>query len=304
MSTIINKRAFVDLKHESLATILKILDVAKQFMNDPTTIPNYQQQIIITHLFFESSTRTNYSFLVAAQKLGCQTINVNVTNLALKKGETQADTIKTFDNFPIDVLVVRSEINHFYQDLSLNKILINAGDGSGGHPTQCLLDLLTIMKNFPNRPWCDLTILFIGDIVHSRVAKSNIYIMEQLGMKVYVTCDKFFRSLATDHQYHFINTIDEMIDKVDIVYSLRYQAERYNFGLSSVMDFIIPYQLTLALVNQMKATSIVMHAAPFNRDIEIDSAVVECDRSRIYQGYNNGVWIRMALIHLLLDKQI
>ncbi len=274
-----------------------ILDLAEEFKNGKKI--NFNHEITIANLFFEPSTRTHYSFDMAALKLGCNTINFDGANSSLKKGETLYDTIKTFEMFGVDALVIRATENEYYNKLIDNiKIpIINAGDGTGNHPSQSLLDLMTIREEFGK--FEGLKIAIVGDIKHSRVAHSNIEIMKRLGMEVYISGPEEFR----EDEYEFKN-LDDIIDSMDIIMLLRIQKER-DAKLEKLTDkeYHNLYGLNKRRVEKMKNNAIIMHPAPFNRNIEIADDVVECSKSRIFKQVQNGVYVRMALIYKVLNHK-
>ena len=186
------------LQDLSIEEINNILDLA-QSIKDKKISPLVENKII-ANLFFEPSTRTHYSFATAEARLGCKTIDFSPNSSSMKKGETFYDTIKTFESFGVDGLVIRDAKNQWYKEL-INKIkvpIINAGDGSADHPTQTLLDLLTIKQEFGK--FEGLKVLVVGDISHSRVAHSNILNMRRLGMEVFVSAPDIFK----DNQYNYV----------------------------------------------------------------------------------------------------
>ena len=284
------------LEDLSISEISDLLDLAEEFKSGKKL--NYNGEKIIANLFFEPSTRTHYSFDTAALRLGCKTLNFDASNSSLKKGETLYDTIKTFESFGCDALVIRATENEYYNHFpnKINVPILNAGDGTGNHPSQSLLDLLTIRQEFGS--FENLSIAIVGDIKHSRVAHSNIDIMKRLGMNVYISGPEEFREDA----YEFCK-LDDIIDKVDIVMLLRIQNERLEKSMSITPEnYHRLYGLNVERVNKMKSNSIIMHPAPFNRNIEIADDVVECSKSRIFKQIENGVFVRMAMIYSALEK--
>lgn len=278
--------------------INEILDLASSFKNGKKKV-NYNNNKIIANLFFEPSTRTHYSFDTAALKLGCNTLNFDSTNSSLKKGESLYDTVKTFESFGVDALVIRATENEYYNNLIPNiKIpILNAGDGTGNHPSQSLLDLYTIKEEFGK--FEGLNIAIVGDIKHSRVAHSNIEVMKRLGMNVYISGPKEFQ----EDGYEYYN-LDDIIDKMDIIMLLRVQHERHESLMKLTKEeYHEKYGLTLERVNKMKENAIIMHPAPFNRGVEISDLVVECSKSRIFKQIENGVYVRMAMINMALEKK-
>lgn len=288
----------LNLDNFSVEEINKILDLAEEFKNGKEV--DYQGKKVISNLFFEPSTRTHYSFDMAALKLGCKTQNFDAGNSSLKKGESLYDTVKTFESFGTDAVVIRHVENEYYNQLvgKINIPILNAGDGTGNHPSQSLLDLLTIRQEFGK--FEGLTAVIVGDIKHSRVAHTNIKVMERLGMTVYTSGPDEYK----EEGYNYVE-LDDIIDKVDIVMLLRVQHERHeNSMIETVEEYHKLHGLNMERVEKMKNNAIIMHPAPFNRGIEIADDVVECKKSRIFKQVQNGVYVRMALIYMALEENI
>ncbi|WP_368486135.1 aspartate carbamoyltransferase catalytic subunit [Spiroplasma sp. DGKH1] len=287
-------KSILNLDNWTASDVNELLDDALKFKNNQKTV-DYQQQKVIANLFFEPSTRTHYSFDMAAHRLGCKTLNFNEAYSATKKGETLYDTVKTFEALGVDALVIRHRENNYYDQLvgKINVPILNGGDGSGNHPTQSLLDLLTIKEEFGT--FAGLKIVIVGDIKYSRVAKTNIKIMQKLGMKVYISC-------INELEIPGVEKVDlkTALPTMDIVMLLRYQFERFADDEHYHLDYLRNYKLTHELVAQMPPHAIIMHPAPFNRGIEIDDEVVECAQSRIFKQMHNGVYVRMALLNNVL----
>lgn len=286
----------LNLDSFTVEEINEILDKAQAFKDGKQV--NYEGKKVIANLFFEPSTRTHYSFDMAALKLGCKTQNFNAGDSSLKKGESLYDTVKTFEMFGVDAVVIRHKENEYYKQLEgkLNIPILNAGDGTGNHPSQSLLDLLTIRQEFGK--FEGLKIVIVGDIKHSRVAHTNIEIMKKLGMKVYTSGPEEYR----EEGYDYVK-LDEVIDEVDIVMLLRVQHERHRDKMKlTELEYNRDYGLNEARVKKMKKESIIMHPAPFNRNVEITDDVVECEKSRIFKQVQNGVFVRMALINMVLGE--
>lgn len=285
----------LSLEDFSVEEVNEILDKANEFANGKEV--DYKGKKVIANLFFEPSTRTHYSFEKAALNLNCKTINFDESNSSTKKGETLYDTVKVFDMLGVDAFVIRHTQNAYYNELigKLNAPILNAGDGTGNHPSQSLLDLLTIKRQFGK--FEGLKIAIVGDIKHSRVAHSNIKIMERLGMTVYTSGPEEFK----EEGFNFVE-LDKIIDEVDIVMLLRVQHERHESLMHlSLEEYHRNYGLNMERVNKMKDNAIIMHPAPFNRGVEIADDVVECSKSRIFEQMRNGVFVRMALIQKALE---
>lgn len=274
--------------------INKILDLAEEFKNGKKV--DYKGEKIVANLFFEPSTRTHYSFDIAALKLGCKTQNFDASNSSLKKGESLYDTVKTFEMFGVNAVVIRHVENKYYNQLvgKINIPILNAGDGTGNHPSQSLLDLLTIKQEFGK--FEGLKVVIVGDIRHSRVAHTNFNVMKRLGMEVFTSGPIEYK----EEGFNYIN-LDEIINKVDVVMLLRVQHERH---IAQMRETIKQYHENFGLnekrVQNMKENAIIMHPAPFNRGVEIADDIVECDKSRIFKQVQNGVYVRMALLHMVL----
>lgn len=286
----------LNLDSFTVEEINKILDKAQDFKEGKQV--NYEGKKVIANLFFEPSTRTHYSFDMAALKLGCKTQNFNAGDSSLKKGESLYDTVKTFEMFGVDAAIIRHKENEYYKQLvgKLNIPILNAGDGTGNHPSQSLLDLLTIRQEFGK--FEGLKIVIVGDIKHSRVAHTNIKIMKRLGMEVYTSGPEEYK----EEGYDYIN-LDDVIDKVDIVMLLRVQHERHVDKMQlTEEEYNKNYGLNKDRVKKMKKEAIIMHPAPFNRNVEITDDIVECEKSRIFKQVQNGVFVRMALINMVLGE--
>lgn len=288
----------LNLDDFSTKEINEILDLAEEFRNGKKV--DYQGKKVIANLFFEPSTRTHYSFDMAALKLGCRTQNFDTANSSLKKGESLYDTVKTFEMFGVDAFVIRHTENEYYKSLvgKVNVPILNAGDGTGNHPTQSLLDLLTIRQEFGK--FEGLKVVIVGDIKHSRVAHTNFRVMKKLGMEVYTSGPQEYK----EEGFNFVE-FDEIIGKVDVVMLLRVQHERHSEKMSeTVEEYHNSYGLNKKRVEQMKEKSIIMHPAPFNRNVEIADDVVECEKSRIFKQVQNGVFVRMALINMVFGENV
>ncbi len=278
----------LSLKYLSKEEIMDILNDAISFRNGNDFKLSGK---IVGNLFFENSTRTQYSFIVAEEKLDMKVIAFNTMGSSLSKGETFYDTVKTIESFGVDAIVIRHSENQYYNSLkNLKCSIINAGDGTGDHPTQNLLDLLTIYDEYGK--FEGLKIMIVGDIKHSRVAHGNVEIMERLGMKCYISGPKEYM----DDTAEYID-FEKGLEDVDIVMMLRIQNERHGKLVEMTnQEYLEKHGLTQKRVNKMKSTAIIMHPAPFNRGVEIEDSVVECDKSRIFKQMTNGVYIRQSVL--------
>lgn len=256
------------------------------------------------NLFFENSTRTKTSFQMAELKLGMQIMEFEAKTSSVQKGESLYDTVKTMESIGVDVAVIRHPENDYYRDLidrdDLNISIANGGDGSGQHPSQCLLDMMTIAEEFGD--FKGLKVLIVGDLRHSRVAHSNATMLNRLGAEVYFAGPKawFDDQLAKSGTF---GDLDELLPQMDVVNLLRVQNERLSSdenGSFDAQSYHQAYGLTKARYQQMKDGAIIMHPAPVNRGVEIDSDLVEAPNSRIFAQMQNGVYTRMAILSRLL----
>ena len=245
----------------------------------------------VANLFFENSTRTHYSFISAEQNLGILDTNFNAAASSIKKGESLYDTVKTFEAIGFDGLVIRHPQNNYFDALKDIKIpIMNGGDGTGNHPTQSLLDLMTIKEEFGTLE--GLRVVIVGDIRHSRVAHTNIDVMNRLGMTVTISGPEEFDDGSAPY-----TPLEEVLGEVDVVMLLRVQYERHGYEIQlSKEEYLDQYGLTMDKVAKMKPEAIILHPAPFNRKTEIDDDVVECYKSRIFPQMTNGVYVRMAVL--------
>ena len=282
-------RNFLTLDDLSKNEILKLVKDALLFKKNE--IECDLKGKIIANMFFENSTRTQYSFNTAEEKLGMKVITFNPATSSLNKGESFYDTVKTFESFGIDGMVIRHTNNEYYKELKdIKSVLINAGDGTGNHPSQSLLDLVTIYEQF--NKFENLNIAIVGDILHSRVAHGNLKVMERLGMNTYISGPKEFM----DNSSKFI-PFKDAISEMDIIMLLRIQRERNAVKSMSDSEYLENYGLTMDKVNAMKKDAIIMHPAPFNRNVEIADDVVECPKSKIFTQMNNGVYARCSILN-------
>jgi len=290
------ERNLFSLRELEINEINSLLNRAMAFKNGEVS---HFPDRIVGNLFFEPSTRTHQSFIMAEKKMGIQNMDLFPEGSSLKKGESLYDTAKTYEAIGADALVIRSKEDNYYEALrgKLSIPVLNGGDGSGDHPTQSLLDLLTIREEFGS--FEGLKVLIAGDISHSRVAHSNMEVMERLGMKVYQSAPEVFQE--EKRTYH---VMDEIIRDMDIVMMLRVQHERHE--VKSVVDcesYNRDYGMNERRISLMKPSAILMHPAPVNRGWEVTDEVVECEKSRIMRQMRNGVYVRMAVLERALAEE-
>ena len=288
------------ISHFSPKKIEQILNQALEMANGKKYMA--QDEIFVSNLFFEDSTRTKISFEMAERKLGLSVIPFDTSQSSVNKGESLYDTVKTLESIGLNLLVIRHGQNQYYDELKNIKIpIINAGDGTGNHPSQTMLDLMTIKQVFGS--FKDLKIAIAGDVKHSRVANSACDILRKLGSKVYFSGPRewFDEGSLMNGTYR---EIDGLIPEIDVLMLLRIQHERHHQKTKySPEEYLRKYGLTKEREKKMKPSAIIMHPAPVNRNVEIDSDLVECSRSRIFKQMENGVFARMAILKNTLEQK-
>lgn len=284
----------------SIEKINSLLDSADEFANGK--IQRATQDVFVTNLFFEDSTRTKTSFDIAQRKLGLQVVPFDITTSSLNKGESLYDTVKTLKSLGIDLAVVRHSKDKFYEELkSIDLPVINGGDGTGNHPSQNLLDLMTIRQEFGH--FKGLKIGIVGDVKHSRVANSNAEALRKMGAKVYFSGPEKWFDEGTIINGTYLS-IDDLVKEVDVLMLLRIQHERHGEKMKiSLESYHRKFGLTVDREKMMKEKAIIMHPAPINRGVEIDNSLVECGRSRIFKQMQNGVFARMAILKDALEAE-
>ncbi|MCG6966321.1 MAG: aspartate carbamoyltransferase catalytic subunit [Chromatiaceae bacterium] len=304
-------RHFLTIDGLSRELLLQILDTAESFATLPgrpvKKVPLLRGRII-TNLFFENSTRTRTTFELAAKLLSADVINFNISTSATTKGETLLDTLRNIEAMHSDMFVVRhaqSGAAHFIAEHASPRVsVINAGDGRHAHPTQAMLDMFTIRKH--KGDFTPLRVAIVGDVLHSRVARSQILALNTLGVsEVRIVGPRTLlpteaRSLGV-HVYH---DLAEGIRDVDVVIMLRLQNERMDGALlPNEHEYFRLYGLTDERLENAKPDAIVMHPGPINRGIEMDSAVADGPRSVILQQVSYGIAVRMAVMSMAMQSQ-
>jgi len=300
------RRDLLGIRDLSAAEIVGILDTAENFREinsrEIKKVPTLRGKTII-NLFFENSTRTRTSFEIAVKRLSADALNISVSTSSLTKGETLIDTALNLDAMAPDCIVVRhSSAGVPHQLAKVSKAaIVNAGDGANEHPTQALLDAMTIREHKGKIKGLEVAI--IGDIVHSRVARSNIHLLTKLGANVRVAGPATL--VPADFQYIVDDglvvkpRIEEAIEGADVVMILRIQRERQDAAYFPTLgEYSIHYGLTNERLDLARQDAIVLHPGPMNRGIEIASDVADSSRSLILDQVKYGVAVRMAVLYL------
>ena len=299
-----NRKHLLDIQELEAHEILTVLDTAKTFKavgeRAIKKVPALRGKTVV-NLFVEPSTRTRISFELAAQRLTADVVNFSVEASSLKKGETLKDTARNLEALNADIIIIRHSAAgapHFLARF-LNSSVINAGDGAHEHPTQALLDLFTIREKKGTIEGLNVTIL--GDILYSRVARSNIWALLKLGAKVTLCgpatlVPRVFEQMGCRVTYN----VQEAIEGADIINLLRIQHERQRKSMfPSLGEYTSLFSLNKQRLEMTKPDVLIMHPGPINRGVEIDSDVADCGRSVILEQVTNGLAVRMAVLFLI-----
>ena len=280
-----------------------LIDRAEAFKQGAT--PAVATPYYAANLFFENSTRTHTSFEMAERKLGMTVIPFDPGHSSVTKGESLEDTLRALAAIGIQVAVIRHSQDNYYQPLIEANVplhIVNAGDGAGQHPSQMMLDLMTIREEFGH--FKGLHVGIVGDLAHSRVARSDMAMLTQLGATVSFSGPKAWYTKDFE-QYGDYVPLDDLIPQVDVLMLLRVQlerltpAEKAEFSAESYHE---RFGINQARYDQMKPGAIIMHPAPVNRGVELASDLVLAERSRIFKQMHNGVFMRMAMLELVCGK--
>jgi len=297
-------RSLLDIDGLTRADVERILDTAEAFLEvsrrPVRKVPTLRGKTII-NLFYEASTRTRTSFELAGKRLSADVININVSASSVNKGETLQDTCRTLEAMHPDVVVIRHGASGApsYVASKIDCSVINAGDGMHAHPTQALLDAFTIRHRKGTLE--NLVVTIVGDIAHSRVARSNAHLLKLFGAEVRVVGPRTLLPLAVDSLgVRVFDQIGEALEGADVVMALRIQQERLAGALlPSLREYARTFGIGPRAMQRAKADAIVMHPGPMNRGIEIESVVADGQRSVVLEQVESGVAIRMALLYLL-----
>ena len=293
------------LRGVSKHDIRLILDNAKQFrevLERPVKKVPSLRGMTVVNLFFENSTRTRTSFELAEKRLSADTVNFTSSNSSVKKGETLVDTLRNIEAMKIDIVVVRHKgtgVPKFLADNS-DAIIVNAGDGAHEHPTQALLDMLTIEEKLGTLEGKNVTI--VGDIRHSRVARSNLWGMTTMGAHVTLCGPSTLvpRNTELMDKVTWESDVKKAVKNADAIIALRLQKERMDDALlPSMREYRNTFGITHELLECAKDKVLIMHPGPINRGVELDSEIADGENSVILNQVTNGVAVRMAVLYLL-----
>lgn len=295
----------ISIKDLSIEEVDLVLDTAvhfeKVFEREIKKVPTLRGRTVI-NLFLEPSTRTRTSFEIAGKRLSADVVNISNTQSAVIKGESLKDTARTIEAMAVDAVVIRHWSSGAAKYLAqlIGPPVINAGDGRHEHPTQALLDIYTLRKNFGDVT--GLSVAIVGDIAHSRVARSLILALNKLKAKVTLVGPATLMPVEADRLGAEITyALDDVVGKVDVVYLLRLQQERQSQNyLPSLREYAALYSLTRNRFLKMKKGAKIMHPGPLNRGVEIDAFVADNDAALITDQVSGGVAVRMAVLYLLL----
>lgn len=295
-----------DLAKEDIQTIFSTADNFKQVLQRPIKKVPSLRDTTVANIFFENSTRTRISFELAEKRLSADTVNFSAAGSSVSKGETLIDTVNNILSMKVDMVVMRHSASgapHFLSQ-HIDASVINAGDGTNEHPTQALLDAFSMREKLGDLKGKKIAI--IGDILHSRVALSNIYCLQKLGAEVLVAgpptlIPKHIEALGVAYTYD----VKKALAWCEVANVLRIQLERQNKPLfSSLREYALYYGINKDMLDSIQRDILIMHPGPINRGVELSSDAADSKQSIILNQVENGVAIRMAVIYLLSGKSI
>lgn len=295
-----------DLSAEEIDEILTVgMNMKKLLRQNIKKLPHLQGKSVTT-LFYENSTRTRCSFELAAKYMGAHVVNIAAATSSVQKGETLVDTGKTLDAMKNDVIVIRHPMGGAPRLLArtVKAHVVNAGDGMNEHPSQALLDMLTMRENFGSI--AGLKVAILGDISHSRVAKSNLFGLKKLGAEVALYAPRTLIPAGIDQMGAKVcSSREEAAEGADVVMGLRIQLERQHAGnFPSLGEYAKYYGVNEEIMKYAKEGALVMHPGPVNRGVELTSGLIDGDTSRIEEQVLSGIAVRMAILFLLTKEEV
>jgi aspartate carbamoyltransferase catalytic subunit len=305
----LSTRHLLGIKDLTPQDISLILDTASQFkdvLQRPIKKVPSLRDVTIVNLFYENSTRTRISFELAEKRLSADTINFTASGSSAAKGETLLDTVNNILSMKVDMVVMRHSASGAPQFLArhIPAAIVNAGDGINEHPTQALLDAFSIREKLGGLQGKKVAI--IGDIMHSRVALSNMYLLKKMGAEVTVAGPPTLLPKYVEQAFgvNVSYNVEEVLHWCDVANVLRIQLERQNQPLfSSLREYNLAFGISKKLLDSLKKEVVIMHPGPINRGVELDSDVADSKQSIILQQVENGVAVRMAVLYLLAGKR-
>lgn len=295
-----------NIEREEIEMILQTAASMRPLLDSPNKKTAHLQGKSIVTLFYENSTRTRMSFELASKYMGAAAANISASASSVAKGETLIDTGKTLDRMGTDVIIIRHPMSGAPNLLAqhVNAAVINAGDGVNEHPSQALLDMFTMKQHKGHID--GLKVAIVGDIIHSRVARSNIFGLQTMGAEVALCAPPTLMPTQVESLGVKIYTrIEEAIEGADVVMNLRIQKERQEEGnFPSLREYSKFFGLNEQNLKYAKPDALIMHPGPMNRGVEISSDVADCEHSVINEQVTSGVAVRMALLYLLTRKGV
>lgn len=294
------------LSEESIQLIFQTADTFKQVLNSQVKRTPALRDVTVANLFFENSTRTRVSFELAEKRLSADVVNFSSSSSSVKKGETLIDTVKNILSMKVDMIVMRHPAPGacIFLAKRVNAQVVNAGDGTHEHPTQALLDAFSIREKLGDV--AGKKVVIVGDILHSRVALSNIFCLQTLGAEVMVCgpptlIPRYIADLGVKVEHNLVKALQWC----DVANMLRIQLERQDIKyFPSLREYSMQYGLTMDILNKLNKEIVVMHPGPINRGVEISSEVADGLQSIILQQVENGVAVRMAVLYLLAQYRL
>ncbi|MHB1680398.1 MAG: aspartate carbamoyltransferase catalytic subunit [bacterium] len=300
-----DKKDLISINDLSKSDIIYFIETAKEFkkisLQDIKKVPTMRGKTIL-NLFFEPSTRTKTSFEIAQKRLSADTINLSISQSSVVKGESLSDTILNLQAMKPDAFVIRhyeSGAPFFISNIT-NASVINAGDGINEHPTQCLLDIMTIFEH--KKEIKSLKIAIIGDIFHSRVARSDIAGLSKLGAEIYLYGPQTLmpRFINSDN-IKIAGSMETAVKEADVIIMLRVQKERTSFYfIPSIEEYRSYFKLTCEILKLASKDVLILHPGPVNRDVEISGSIINSGKTAIFDQVENGIAVRMACLYILL----
>ncbi len=303
-----NHKDLVGIKDLTKEEIIHILDTAKEMKkaidNNDLRSEDYSKYSAMT-LFYEDSTRTKMSFLLACEYLGVKVVDLNVATSSKNKGESLLETALNIDEMGTDLVIMRHGTTgapHFIAK-NMNAGIISGGDGANEHPTQCLLDLYTMREHLGS--FEGLKVVIVGDVKHSRVARSNAYALNKLGAKVTFCAPNTYLPQGVEALgVEVSHNLKDCVKDADVIMALRVQLERHKTSeIPSLSEYNAFFGVSDEVLKHAKENVIIMHPGPINRGVELNNSVIDGEKSVILNQVKNGVAVRMAVIKTLLDNR-